>query len=126
MPPREIPVKSATLTRVFRRDYIQRQIERLAEALARIAGHRARNDLDAAQEQVAEAYRALDLDPGFLRLDPSSLVMLVGDAERVGLLARVLEEEAGLADARGAPDDARRKRKLAAALDQWVKSRSGS
>jgi hypothetical protein len=107
---------------VFRRDYIQRMVERLAEALARIAGLRAQKDLDGAEREVAEAYRVLNVDPTFLSLDARSLIALVGDPDRLAMLARLLEEEAAVCEARGDEAGARRKRVLAAELSSGART----
>jgi hypothetical protein len=126
MPPGEFAVKSATLCAVFRRDYIQRMVQQLAEALARIAGLRAQKDLDGAEREVAEAYRTLNVDPTFLSLDARSLIAVVGDPDRLRMLARLLDEEAAVCEARGDAASARRKRALAAELSSGARGPSAA
>jgi hypothetical protein len=111
---------------VFRRDYIERQIKALAEAIARSVGLRAKGELDEAQNVIAEAYRTLAIDSSFLRLDATSLCAIVGDPDKLRLLAQLLREEGELFEARGDVETARRKRHLADEIQRRSSSASNS
>jgi phage gp29-like protein len=80
------------------RDYLLRQIERLAEAVAAaLGGVSSVEMIEAARE--CERVKATLLGPlrdGFDRLTPESAVMLLGGAAKARLVARVLELQADL------------------------------
>ena len=85
------------------RDYLIRQIERLAEAVAAaLGGVESAEMIEVARE--CERVRATLLGPlrdGFSRLTPDSAVMLLGGAAKARLVARVLELEADVRDRQG-------------------------
>ncbi|HVY48852.1 MAG TPA: hypothetical protein VHB21_23345, partial [Minicystis sp.] len=100
------------------RDYLLRQIERLAEVLAAFFG-RVEGTGTKEVERELERVRATLLGPlrdGFSRLEPDSLVMLLGGAEKSRLVARVLELEADLREHEGDGARAARLRRQALAL----------
>lgn len=84
---------------MFRQDYIERQIEQLAQALARITALRTAGSFDAALEEVRQSYGALGVASSYLRLDAKSLTVLVRDKNKLLALARLLDEEALVLDA---------------------------
>ena len=87
-----------------RYDYIQRVIEQLAAALARIAGLRAEGKHDEALSEIQQTYVALELNPHLVRsLDAVSLARLLRESERVQGVARLLAEEAELRALAGEP-----------------------
>ena len=79
---------------MYRQDFIKRQIELLAKALAAMAGFRHEGKPQRALDVVAEGYSALGIDAGMLRLDDRSLVMMLGSPDKVQALAQLLDEEA--------------------------------
>jgi hypothetical protein len=79
---------------VFRQDFIKRQIEQFAQALAAIAGRRSEGQPEQALVEARHAYATLGIDPSYLRLDTRSLVSLVGRGPRLAALCDLLEEEA--------------------------------
>jgi hypothetical protein len=86
------------------KDYLLRQIERLAEAVAAALGASVTSVemIEAARE--CERVRATLLGPlrdGFDRLTPESAVMLLGGAAKARLVARVLELQADLHEQKG-------------------------
>jgi hypothetical protein len=91
---------------VFRQDFIKRQIEMLAQALARIAQKRNSGELSEALSELQHAYGSIGFDPMLLRLDARSLVMLVKDREKLSALCALLDEEAELRRAMGNQADA--------------------
>lgn len=103
----------------FEQDTILRQVKQLARALARLVGLRAKaEDREEARQTLGELYRSLlGLDRDFLRLaDAETLARALGHPQRVGLLVRLLEEEAALAAAGADPATEAWARRLALAL----------
>jgi hypothetical protein len=98
---------------MFRQDYIKRLIAELGDFLAKIAGAATAGRLDEAEQKLDEALQTLNLPVGSERLDARSLCLLLGDGDKVVLLAALLEKRAELAAARGN-----------AALAERVKSRA--
>ena len=85
-----------------RYDYIQRVIEQLAAALARIAGLQAEGKHVEALAEVQRAYSGLDLNPHLVRsLDSVSLARLLREPTKVHAVARLLKEEADLRESMG-------------------------
>ena len=103
----------------FERDFILRQIRRIAQMVARIV-LRAREQ--ASCESGLEAVRAavadgLGMDYGVLsRLDPASVALLVREGEVLRTLAWIAEQEAGLTAGAGDSAAAERLRRRASAL----------
>jgi len=81
----------------IRSDYIERMIAQLARALATLLGARAKPP-EVIEETVADvARRLLGLEYRvLLSADPASTARLLGEALRIEVLARLVEEEAGL------------------------------
>lgn len=85
-----------------RYDYVQRIIEQLAAALARIAGCKAEGHLEAGLEEVRRAIEELGLNPHLVSsLDTGSLGRLLRHPEQLRAVARLLAEEAELLAALG-------------------------
>lgn len=86
---------------MYQHDYIRRQIEQFAQMLAKVVGLRSAGDLDAAIDVVRQCYRALGLDPTYLRLGATSLLTVVPDRQKLFSLCELLEEESRIHTARG-------------------------
>lgn len=101
---------------LFRQDFIKRQIEQFAQALAALAGKRTQGQPEQALVAARQAYSLLGIDPSYLRLDTRSLVSLVGRGPRLDALCDLLEEEAlsheALGDAAAAAQCRRRASEL--------------
>ena len=85
------------------KDYLLRQIERLAELVAALVGGVGSVEMKEVAREC-ERVKATLLGPlrdGFDRIDPKSAVMLIGGGEKTRLLARVLELEGDLHAERG-------------------------
>ncbi len=78
---------------VYRQDYLKRQVELFAQALASIIAKRKLGRCDEALAEVQQARAQLGVEDGFLDLDGRSLVSLIGN-DRAACLADLLEEEA--------------------------------
>ena len=83
---------------VLRRDWVQRMIEQLAAAVARIAGLRRAAALDEARAEVAAAASSIaGVDPAMVAgVDSASVTALVRDPDRLAVLARLLLERASI------------------------------
>jgi hypothetical protein len=79
---------------LFRQDFIKRQIEQFAQALAAIAGARTDGRPEHALLEARQAYGTLGIDPSYLRLDARSILRLIGRGPRLAALCDLLEEEA--------------------------------
>ena len=79
---------------MFRQDFIKRQIEQFAQALAAMAGRRTEGQPEQALLEARQAYAMLGIDPSYLRLDTRSLLSLIGRGPRLAALCDLLEEEA--------------------------------
>ena len=86
---------------MFRQDFIKRQIELFAAALARLAGAREKGDLEQASSELGNAYRALGVDPALLELDAQTIVRMLRTREKLEALCQLLEEHAQLNEAQG-------------------------
>jgi hypothetical protein len=96
-----------TLREVIRDDTILRLVQKLAEAIARIAGLRKAGLLDQAAEELRQAFGALGaIDPRLAEEgDAAVLLQLVQEPARREALARLLAERDALRAARrGAPE----------------------
>lgn len=91
---------------MYRQDFVKRQIELLAQALARMVSKRCAGECDDALDEAQAAYRLLGVDSGLLRLDSRSLVVLLGSKERIAGLVELLEEEARIRAALGQHEQA--------------------
>jgi hypothetical protein len=99
-----------------RRDYLERMIEQLVAAIARIAGLAREQRFEEAEHGLEEAWKT---SVGFrradaARLDDMTLKMLLGDKAR--LAAALFDAEADVAEARGDPTGAAMKRGRASAM----------
>lgn len=101
---------------MYQHDYIKRQIEQFAQLLARVVGLRSSGDLDAAMDVVRKCYRALGLDPSYLRLGARSLLTVVPDRQKLLSLCELLEEESRIHAARGNMESANECRQRAEQL----------
>lgn len=81
---------------MIREDYIIRLVKQLAAALARIAGHRKREEHDQAHAAIARAWEELFDIPRPLvdRLDGPTLASLLDDPAKLRIAAQLLVEEA--------------------------------
>src|SRR4051812_18237910 len=86
------------MSSVVERDFIERMIRQLAEALARALGLRRREQYDEAVQELHGAYPGLfGLEAGpLLMLDSTSAAELLGDPWRIRAFAQLLDEEAQL------------------------------
>ncbi len=83
------------------RDYLERMIRQIAEALAAIAGFTAQKKFDEAEQQLDGAWTGLGLRrKDIARLDDGTLVVMLGPAKRT-YGAQLLDAEADIAAARG-------------------------
>jgi len=93
------------------RDYIERLIAQIAAFLARIVGATRDGDLQAAEQTLDEAWRALGMRRGdVMRLDDATLRMLLG--AKTPLAADLLDAQAAVEEARAniqLADDLRRR-----------------
>jgi hypothetical protein len=100
---------------VIRDDLILRMVRQLAAAIARTVKLR---DAGRDEEALAEIDRAwgelVGLPPGLLdAISPEALQRLVGEGDKVRLVAELLRHEAELFERRGDPAKAARRRALA-------------
>jgi hypothetical protein len=105
---------------VIRQDYLERMIQQLAAAIARIADLAREGKHEQAGRELDGCYRSLGVTRDMLeRLDATTLgaMLGVGKAEAV---ARVLDAEADLARSQGREADALAKSRDAAALRRAV------
>lgn len=80
---------------MIREDYIIRLIKQLAAAVARIAGHRKREEYEQAHAAIERAWEELFDIPRALvdRLDGPTLASLLNDAAKLRVAAQLLVEE---------------------------------
>lgn len=78
---------------MYRQDFIKRQLEAFARALAAMSGLRLEGKPEQALAEARGAYAALGVDDSLLRLDDASLAMLLGSGEKLAALAELLGEE---------------------------------
>jgi hypothetical protein len=102
---------------MYQHDVIQRMIEALGAALAKIAGLRAEGKNEEALKEVQAAYGTLGLNPHLLSsLQGASLRVVVGSSEKAAALKTLLLEEskllAELGDTKAAEQKARQARAL--------------
>ncbi len=103
----------------FERDFILRQIRRIAQMIARIVSQaRERESYESGLEAVRAAVAdGLGMDYGVLsRLDPASVALLVREGEVLRTLAWIAEQEAGLTAGAGDAGGAERLRRRAIGL----------
>jgi hypothetical protein len=82
-----------------RYDFIQRLIQQIAEAIAKVAGLRSEGRTQEALGVVEQTFAALGVDPEALRrLDSRSLAMLHGPPQKLRALARLCELQADMLD----------------------------
>ena len=101
---------------MFREDYILRLVEEFARRVGRVIELLRQKDFDDAGREIALAEQALGAPPGLGHIDPASAAMVLGNGDKVVLLARLTELRAEEADARGAAADSARHRARALAL----------
>lgn len=101
---------------MYQQDYIKRQVELFAEALANLARKRETGAFDEAHEAARAAYAALGIDALLLRLDPASLVRTVANPEKVRALCELLDQQALLVEATSKQIHALHLRQQAASL----------
>lgn len=95
---------------MFERDYLMREVAKLAALIARIAQLRTEGQHDVALAEIAEAYQRLSVASGVLDyVDPGTLLGMVGSPEVLAAIGRLMREEAELLEARGDPGAARRR-----------------
>ncbi|RMG18594.1 MAG: hypothetical protein D6729_06820 [Deltaproteobacteria bacterium] len=103
---------------MFREDWLERVIQEIADLLAGALDLAHRGEHEAALEQIERGYaRLLGPQRELLGLvDGASLATLLGDAEKTRALARLLQAEATVHQARGDARAARRAEALAEGL----------
>jgi hypothetical protein len=105
---------------VIRQDYIERMIEQLAAAIARIAGLASEGKYEDAARELDGCYRSLGVTRHMLeRLDAPTLAAMLGGS-RAEAVARVLDAEATLARSQGKDAEEGAKSRVAAALRRAV------
>jgi hypothetical protein len=85
---------------LYQHDFIKRQIELLAQAIANIVHKREQGKVEEALTEAQQAYTAFGFDRGLLRLDATSVARLV-NREKLNALCDLIEEEARLHRALG-------------------------
>ena len=109
----------------FRQDYIERLIQKLAEAVARALGlaraGRGEEGIELIEDAVASGL-GMPL-PMLLKLTPQTLFSLFGK-ERSALLAEALRAHEGMLAAAGRTGEAERSGTLAAALEARASAQS--
>ncbi len=111
---------------MYRQDLIQRQIELLGQALARVLGHQNAGETHQARQELRDAYRLLGIDASMLCLDTTSIVSLLGAKEKVDGIRRILRAEAELERLLGNQAVARRLEDRANEFDGLVTSNESS
>ena len=101
---------------MFRQDYFDRLIEEFTRRVARVLDLLRQQNPDDADLELAAAEKTLGVPPGLDQIDAASAAMVLGNGDKVVLLARLMELRAAGADARGAGADAARHRARALAL----------
>jgi hypothetical protein len=101
---------------VFRQDYFDRLIEEFARSVARVLDLLRQQHPDDADFEIAAAEKALGVPPGLDQIDAASAAMVLGNGDKVVLLAQLMELRADAAEARGADAEAERHRARALAL----------
>lgn len=88
---------------MMRDDYLMRAVQQVIAMLARIAGLRAEQRFDEAEQTIAGALTTLfgPLAATLERLTPKSAVSLIGDPEKLELYVALLRERAFAARGRG-------------------------
>jgi hypothetical protein len=86
-----------------RRDYLMRQIQELAQCVARLLGLTAKGAWAEADRTLDEAYRTLLGLPKAMveRLDIATVLTVIQSPDKVDLAAKLLDEEAKLCTAKG-------------------------
>jgi hypothetical protein len=109
----------------FRRDYIERMIQKLAEAIARALGMARAGRSDEGIEVLEDAVASgLGMPlPMLLKLTPETLVSLFGK-ERARLLAEALRAHEAMLELADRKDEAEASRTLAAALETLAGAQS--
>ena len=86
---------------MVQRDYLMRLIEQFVQALTSIIAHLRTGQLDAAQQEIALAYKSLGVSPSMVKsLDDASLVVLLGK-EKTELVMKLFAAEAELLQKQG-------------------------
>lgn len=101
---------------MFREDHLNRLVEQFGRTVERVLPLIHKQAFDEANREIAVAEQALGVPPGLDQIDARSAAMVLGNADKVVLLARLIELRAEAADARGAAADAARHRARALAL----------
>jgi hypothetical protein len=109
---------------VYQQDYIRRQLELFAAALAKVVRKRREGATEQALDETRKAYLALGVDADLLRLDARSLVKLVGTKEKLAALCELLEEEAAIMDALSKTASATRLRKQVESIREVMAARA--
>jgi hypothetical protein len=105
---------------VIRQDYIERMIEQLAAAIARIMGLAGEGNHEEAARELEGCYRSLGVTRSMLeRLDATTLGAMLGSG-KADAVARLLDAEAALARSQGREGDAHAKSRDAAELRRAV------
>jgi hypothetical protein len=109
------------------RDFLKRIIEQLAQGLARALKLRREKKFEQARQALGELFDDLVGVPRALvdSMDAPSAAMLIGDAAKLRIWARLLSEEAALLEDEGRGAQATRSRALQA-LDEAIRRSSES
>ncbi len=103
-----------------RDDYVLRQIQQLVELVAALIGKDKPPEIDEADEEVDGAYRRLlNMDRQlFETLDAASVAQMLGESERVRMVAQVMQAEADVWRAAGDVQRAARRYRRALSMLQ--------
>jgi hypothetical protein len=102
---------------MLREDYIIRIIRQAIQAIAKMAGLRAKGDHEEARRQADAAYDLLGVPADLAAvMDSAGLAELLRDPDKVRLMARLSQEEAELFKAAGDPLTATARYRRAAEL----------
>ncbi len=89
---------------MIRQDYLLRMIDRATQALVRMLRRRDRGDLDGARQEATEVYDALGIPPELAgMLTAETLAEMLGDPDKMRLMARLFQQEAEVFRASGDP-----------------------
>lgn len=112
---------------MIREDYVMRLIRQVIEAIARMARLGAQGDHQAARRAAEDAYDLLGVPAELAAaLDSAALAELVGQPDKIRLLARVAIQEAELLRATGDPPGCADRYRRAAELILEARTRAPS
>ena len=99
-------------------DFILREIKKLVQLVASIVNLKQQDQIEEAEREIDTAYgRLLNMDRQLFEiLDAQNIAKMLGDPDRIRLVAEVMQAEADLMQTRGEIDRARQRYKRALKL----------